>query len=212
MTRKIWGWPHRGAWVMGMALALAGLVAGGCDDSGGLFVVSLQPFYTKLDLEADPGLAGTWKDQEGDVSFTFEEGEKKEYTMVIKEREGGQETSGEFEARLMRLGGTWFIDLFPKNSSGGNEFYRSFFFRGHSIARVELGQDSMKMAFMNGNWLSARIAEKSVDTPNEKVDGSLLLTGTTEEVQELVYLHANDEGAFAEALSLERMPVEEEGQ
>jgi hypothetical protein len=209
---RIWGWPHRGGWVMGMVLALAGFAACGCDSGGSFFVVSLQPFYTKVDLEADTGLAGTWKDQEGDVSFTFEAGAEKEYTMVVKEREGGQETTGEFEAHLMRLGGTWFIDMFPKNSSGEDEFYRLHFFRGHSIARVELGQDSMKMAFMNGNWLSARIAENSIDTPHEKVEGSLLLTGTTEEVQELVFLHANDEGAFADALSLERTRMEEDGQ
>ncbi len=211
MIGKILGWPHRGEWVMGIALAMTGFAAAGCDDLGNSFVVSLQPFYTKLDLEADPGLAGTWKDQEGDVSFTFEEGAKKEYTMVVKEREGGQETSGEFEAHLMRLGGSWFIDLFPKNtSSRGDEFYRSLSFRGHSIARVELGQDSMKMAFMSGSWLSARIKEKSIDTPHEKADGSLLLTGTTEEVQELANLYANDEKAFAEPLTLERTRVEED--
>src|SRR5260370_29633973 len=101
---------------MVLAVAMTGFAAAGCDDLGNPFVVALQPFYTKLDLEADPGLAGTWKDQEGDVSFTFEEGAKKEYTMVVKEREGGQETSAEFEAHLMRLAGSGFIDLFPKNT------------------------------------------------------------------------------------------------
>jgi hypothetical protein len=146
------------------------------------------------------------------VSFTFQEGTEKEYTLVLKEREGGQETSSEFEAHLMRLGGSWFIDLFPKNNSGEDEFYRVHFFRGHSIARVELGQDSMQMSFLSASWLSARIDEKSIDTPHERADETLLLTGTTEEVQELAYLYANDEKAFAEPLSLERTRVEEDGQ
>src|SRR5207245_759536 len=84
-------------------MAVAGFVAAGCDDSGNPFVVSLRPFYTKVDLEADPGLTGSWRDKEGDVSFTFQEGEEKEYTLVVKEREGDQETSGEFEAHLLRL-------------------------------------------------------------------------------------------------------------
>ena len=60
-------------------------------------MVSLRPFYTRVDLEADPGLTGSWRDKEGDVSFTFQEGEEKEYTLVVKEREGDQETSGEFD-------------------------------------------------------------------------------------------------------------------
>jgi len=193
-----------------MALALAGFVAAGCDDSGNPFVVSLRPFYTRVDLEADPGLTGSWRDKEGDVSFTFQEGEEKEYTLVVKEREGDQETSGEFEAHLLRLGGSWFIDFFPKNNNGEDEFHRVHFFRGHSIARVELGQDSMQMAFLSASWLRARIDEKSIDTPHEKADGSLLLTGTTEEVQELANLYANDETAFADPLSLERTRVEED--
>lgn len=210
MTRQMRGWRRRGGWVFVVALALASFAADGCDDTGNPFVVSLHPFYTKLDLEADPGLTGSWKDKEGDVSFTFEEGTEKEYGLVVKEREGGQETSGEFEAHLMRLGGSWFIDFFPKNNNGEDEFHRVHFFRGHSIARVELGQNSMQMVFLSASWLRARIEEKSIDTPHEETDGSLLLTGTTEEVQELANLYANDEAAFADPLSLDRARVEED--
>ncbi len=212
MTRKMRRWPSHGGWAICVTLALVGFAAAGCDDSGNPFVVSLRPFYTKVDLEADPGLVGTWRDDEGYVSFTFQQGTEKEYTLVLKEREGGQETSSEFEVHLMRLGGSWFIDFFPKGNSGVDEFYRVHFFRGHSIARVELGQDSMQMSFLSASWLSARIHEKSIDTPHERADETLLLTGTTEEVQELAYLYANDEKAFAEPLSLERTRVEEDGQ
>ncbi len=212
MDRQMRRWPGPGKCLMGTALALAGFAAVGCDSGGNPFVMSLQPFYTKVDLEADPGLVGTWRDDEGYVSFTFQQGTEKEYTLVLKEREGGQETSSEFEVHLMRLGGSWFIDFFPKGNSGVDEFYRVHFFRGHSIARVELGQDSMQMSFLNASWLSARIYEKSIDTPHERADETLLLTGTTEEVQELAYLYANDEKAFAEPLSLERTRVEEDGQ
>jgi hypothetical protein len=212
MIGHIGRWPRKGSWLIGMALTLLGFSAAGCDDSGNPFVVSLQPFYTKVDLEADPGLPGIWKDEEGDVTFTFEAGAEKEYTVVVRERDGEQETSGEFEAHLMRLGGWWFIDFFPKNNSGEDTFHRIHFFRGHSIVRIELRQDSMQMAFLSASWLSARIEEKSIDTPHEKADGSLLLRGTTEEVQELAYLYGNDEKAFADPLSLERTRVEEDDQ
>lgn len=210
MTGQMWEWPRRGGWVLGMALTLAGFAAAGCEDSGNPFVVSLHPFYTKVDLEADQRLIGNWRDKEGDVSFTFEEGAEKEYALVVKEREGDHETSGEFEAHLMRIGGSWFIDFFPKNNNEEDVFHRVHFFRGHSIVRVELGQGSMQIAFLSARWLRARIEEKTVDTPYEKADGSLLLTGTTEEVQELANLYANDGTAFADPLSLERTRVEED--
>jgi hypothetical protein len=210
MFRKMWGRPRRSGWVFGLTLVMAGIAAAGCDDGGNPFVVSLSPFYSKTDLQTDLRLAGTWTDPEGDVSFTFEAGKEGEYTLIIKERAGGQETSGEFETHLLRLGGSWFIDFFPKNNSGEDEFHRVHFFRGHSIARVELGQDSMQMAFLSANWLRAQIDEKSIDTPYVTAEGSLLLTGTTEEVQELANLYANDEKAFAEPIGLERPRVEED--
>jgi len=39
-----------------------------------------------------------------------------------------------------------------------------------------------------------------------------MLTGTTEEVQELVFSHANDDGAFADSVLLEKQRIEKEEQ
>ena len=116
--------------------------------------------------------------------------------------------SGEFEAYLVRLGGTWFLDFFPKSISEGDEFYRIHFLRAHSIARIEIREDSVEMTFLSASWLKKKIEEKSVDTPHEMTDGSLLLTGTTGEVQELAFLFGNDDEAFSDPLTLERHVVE----
>ena len=209
MIRAVCAQLRKSRWAIGMALALVSVAAGGCDDTGNPFAISLQPFYTKMDLEADARLIGNWKDTDGDLSFTFEEGKEKEYALVVKEREGEQETSGEFEAHLMRLGGWWFIDFFPKYKSGESEFYQVHFLRGHSLARLALGQDTMQVAFLDSSWLRARIEEKSIDAQHERADETLLLTGTTEELQELAFLYANDDKAFAGPLSLERTQAEE---
>lgn len=209
MTKQQCRYSNRGKWAVAMALALASFIPAGCDDSGNPFAVSLQPFYTKADLETDPRLSGTWIDKEDEVTFTFEQGEENEYLVTVKERESGQEFSGEFEVHLMRLGVTWFLDFFPKGTGEGDEFYRIHFLRAHSIARVEISEDSIQMAFLSGSWLQKKIEGNTVDTPHEKADGSLLLTGTTAEVQKLAYLFGNDDEAFADPLSLERQRVEE---
>jgi len=212
MMKQTFACMRRGSWVFGMTLALVSLASAGCDDGGSVFAVSLQPFYTAADLVPDTRLTGTWNDKEGDVSFTFEPGTENEYKLVVTEKDGDKETSGEFEAHLIRLGGVTFLDFFPKSIQEGDAFYRIHFLRGHSIARVETGEDSMQVAFFSASWLAGKIEEKSIDTPHEKADGSLLLTGTVEEVQDLVFLHANDEGAFADPLTLERPQGEEKEQ
>lgn len=199
-------------WVIGAAVALVSLMAAGCDDGGGVFAVSLQPFYKAADLDSDARLSGSWGDKDGDVTFTFEAGKEKEYKLVVTEKDGDKVTSGEFESHLIRLGGESFLDFFPKSNEEGDAFYRIHFFRGHSIARIEIGEDSMQVAFLSASWLAARIEEKSIDTPHDKADGSLLLTGTVEEVRDLVFLHADDEGAFADSFTLERQQGEEKAQ
>jgi len=206
----------RRSWPLGVALAFGSIVATGCDSDGSLFTTSLQPFYTQLDLEADSRLNGLWSDKEGDVTFSFEErkekGKEKEYKLVVKEKDGEQEVSGEFEARVVRLGAFYFLDIYPQSSKEGNEFYRAHFIRAHTIARVEISQDSIQMAFLSARWLKAKMDEKSVDTPCVEVDDTLMLTGTTEEVQELVFSHANDDGAFADSVLLEKQRIEKEEQ
>ncbi|OLB30215.1 MAG: hypothetical protein DMG41_17775 [Acidobacteria bacterium] len=207
-----WRWTR----LLGAALALVSIVLTGCDSDGNPFVVSLQPLYTQLDLDADSRLNGTWSDEEGDVTFSFEQGKEKgkekEYKLVVKEKDGDKEVSGEFDARVVRLGVFWFLDIYPRSSKEGSDFYSVHFMRAHTIARLEIKQDSIQMAFLSASWLKAKIQEKSVDTPYVKADDALLLTGTTEEVQALVSCHANDDEAFADPLLLEKQRVEEEEQ
>ena len=210
--KRSWRW----SWPLGVALAFGSIVATGCDSDGSPFITSLQPFYTPLDLEADSRLNGIWSDKEGAVTFSFEErkeeGKEKEYKLVVKEKDGEQEVSGEFEAHVVRLGAFDFMDIYPQSSKEGNEFYRAHFTRAHTIARLEISQDSIQMAFLSARWLKAKMDEKSVDTPCVKVDDTLMLTGTTEEAQELVFSHANDDGAFADSLLLEKQRIEKEEQ
>jgi len=49
-----WRWTR----LLGAALALVSIVLTGCDSDGNPFVVSLQPLYTQLDLDADSRLNG----------------------------------------------------------------------------------------------------------------------------------------------------------
>jgi len=189
---------------LGFVAALGSLIIGGCG-----FALSLQPFYTPADLEVDHALSGAWTTNEGDITFSFEQGEGKEYRVVVKETDVGRETTSEFEAHLVRLGSCMFIDFLPGGGAGGSEFYQMHLFRAHSIARIELSKDTLRIAFFDAAWLQKKIDEKSVDVAHEKTNGTLLLTGTTEEVQDLVFLHSNDSEAFPEPITLIRPEVEQ---
>src|SRR5579863_6049992 len=125
--KKAWRWSP----LLVAVLAVASFVPAGCDSGGNPFVVSLQPFYTEIDLEADSRLNGTWSDKEGDVTFSFEQGtesgKEKEYKMVVTEKDGTRELSGEFDVRVLRLGSARFLDIYPNSNNEGSEFYRIHF-------------------------------------------------------------------------------------
>lgn len=200
--------PLTGVLYLAIVLAVGGLMMSGCDDGGG-FVLSLQPSYTPADLEPNPALLGAWTTTEGDATFNFEQDERQKYRVVVKEKDEGRESSAEFEAHLVRLGALWFIDFLPNGKAGGSEFYQMHLFRAHSIARIELSQDTLQMAFLDATWLEKKIDEKAVDISHQKINGTLLLTGATEEVQDLLFLHGNDDGAFPDPIALTRQETEQ---
>jgi len=63
--------------------------------------------------------------------------------------------------------------------------------------------------FFDATWLQKKIDEKSLDISYQKTDGMLLLTGTTEEVQDLLFRHGSDDGAFPEPITMARQGMEQ---
>jgi hypothetical protein len=190
---------------LGFALALSTLGMGACDDAGGSgFALSLKPFFTDADLESDPSLPGLWTDKEDDVTFTFEQQEGKEYKVVVKETEDGHTSSADFEGHLLRLGGYWFLDLIPKEGQAGGTFYQMHLLRAHSLARIDVTRDSMKMSFLEASWLQKKIGADTGDISYQKSDGTLLLTGPSDQVRDLAFQASHDDSGFSDAITLDR--------
>ena len=187
-----------------VALLFVGLLVSSCGDGGSPFVLSIHPLYTNLDLDFDPALLGKWVDNEGDITLVFEKSAEMEFKLTVVEREGQQESRAEFEAHLVRLGGADFLDIYPKSLEDGSEFQRAHFIPAHTIARLSVESDRVKIAFLSADWLTKRIEDKSVDTAHETVAGTVVLTCATDDLQHLVDLYANDGSAFPDPLDLQR--------
>jgi len=184
-------------------LTLCCATLGGCAGDGG-FALSLQPFFSKSDLENDPHLAGMWIDQEDDATFTFKEADDQLYTLTVDEKDDDRKSHVEFEAHLVRLGAHRYLDLFPRSASEGSAFFLIHLVPAHSLARVEISQDKLQLAFLDGAWLKKQIDDKTVDVACQKTAWAMLLTGTTDEVQDLILLHDYEEKIFTEPIPFER--------
>lgn len=205
MSSRGKGIPSRLMSIVSVAgILLIGLLASGCDDGGNPFALSIHPLYTKLDLDFNPVLLGSWVDAQGDASFLFEKSAGLEYKLTVVERDGQQESKGEFEAHLVRLGGADFLDIYPGSLEGGSQFYQAHLIPAHTIARLTIEPDKVSLAFLSADWLKKRIEDKSVDAAHENAAGTLILTCATDDLQHLVDLYANDGAAFPDPLDLQR--------
>ena len=199
---------HRAAMVL--ALGITAFVLAGCDEEDlALCVTAVRPFYTEQDLTTDAGLLGTW-DVEGEVRFTFTPAENNSYNVIVEEIENDKHATSRFEGHLFRLGADSFLDLFPASVPEGSEFYLLHLFRCHTVAKVDFRGDQLQMRFMNPTWFAEQIKASALTTPHATANDVLLLTGTTQEMQELLFLNANDDSAFGETLGFERARDEEE--
>jgi hypothetical protein len=178
----------------------------GCGDIDNPLVLSLQPLFTDQDVDFDPALVGTF--QEETLTFTFKKSGDTAYDLMLTEKEGEQETSGAFDAHLVRLGGFWFLDFYPANPdlSAAGDFYRFHLIRGHSIARIWIEGNVVRIALLDSEWVKKCIDEKRLDIKHEIFDDEILLTDTTLAFQDLASRNGNDEEAFAHILRLKRLP------
>jgi hypothetical protein len=182
----------------------------GCDSNeGNPLVPSLQPVYHDTDLNLDSGLLGTWLDEQDDVKLVFDSDEPQHgYKLVIADLENNQEMRGEFTAHLLRLKSDWLLDLYPNDLENGPDVFKSHFVKAHSFVRINRDGGKLHWTMLSSDWLEARLADKTVDTPHETFNGGVLLTGNIDELQELVYRYADDSDAFSIAADFVKAEVQ----
>jgi hypothetical protein len=162
---------------------------------------SLHPLYTDKDLFFDPALVGTWFGDggEGEGSWTFEKFGDKDYSLVVKE-EGDEQV--EFRVSLVSLENRIFLDLFPED--GVNDPYIPFYIPTHLFFRIWIEGDVLRIAMLDIEWFMKSIEENEISIRHEVLEGFIVLTASTEELQGLVLKYADDEQAFPDPTELYR--------
>lgn len=176
------------------ALALA-LTLAGC-------VPSLQPLYTEKDTVFDPALVGMWeKDKE---LWTLRAAAGGAYQLTVKPDSG---PPASFQAHLVQLDSSRFLDLYPDEPETGNDFYQFHLIRAHSISRLVLDGDTLRVAMLQDGWLKTMLAEGKLQIAHEFVgpDRDLLLTAPTPQLQALVRRYAGDVKAFSDPAEYRRV-------
>ncbi len=176
-------------------------------------VRSAQPLFTKKDLVFKGALIGTWTDKDGNDIWRFQKSQDSGYTLIYYQRKyskSNENQSGDtcrFEAHLIQLGQYYFLDLFPEEpgSKIKNDFYIFHLMRVHTFHRIWFDGDLLRTAMLNDDWLNNMLDKQNIDIAHEKVDGHIILTAPTKELQLLVLRYAEDNWAFPEPKEYHRL-------
>jgi len=161
----------------------------------GCYVQSIHPAYTDKTKAYDGALVGTWVSSEDDeYVFTMNDTTRGMYTLVSDQ--GGSEAR--FAAVLFQVGGAAFLDIYPDAPETENTFYMDHLLRVHNILKVEMEADTLWVQDFDAEWLHDAINKKQVRVPNVPLDGAILLTGTTNELQSFVTKYAKSREAYSE--------------
>lgn len=171
----------------GGLLTVLALLLPGC-------IPSLHPLYTKEDSVFEPQLLGPWVQDDGKNQWTFTKEGEKAYSVVYTE----DGNPAKFDGHLVKLGNALFLDLFPKDPPIKNHFYGMHLVPAHTFLKLTLHQDQLRMAAMNPDWLSKKMEAGEVTIKHEKIEGAVVLTASTGELQEFVGMYADDREAFGE--------------
>jgi len=161
---------------------------------------SLHPFFTDEDVVFNEALLGVWIGDSGKKCLFTRSGDN-HYELLYVEDE-----SARFEAQLIEIGGATFLDLYPNPPGKGNGLYSVNFVPAHTLARVTIGEDSISIAMMNGDWLKQLSDRNQLDLAHERLDDEMVaLTAPTRELRAFVLKHADSKEAFGEAEVFHRL-------
>jgi hypothetical protein len=199
---------------------LAGLL-GGC-----VPVMSLHPLFTEENLIFEEKLLGTWVDDPNSPKSTWEfqrvedsdqkEGElnppkkpEKAYKLILLNNEDN--TKGSFYAHLMKLENRLFLDVYPSRipcaEPDPNEDWllnTFFLIPGHSFVIIDSIEPRLKMRWTNQDELKKLLKEEPDAVKHELVEDGIILTASTEQLQQFVFKYADDERVFSEETILTR--------
>ncbi len=168
----------------------------------GCWVYTVQPLAAGDDeLIFDKALLGSWWQPEAGCTVTLSRFyEEKMYRLVYaapSRKTGGgclldAGRSAAFEARMVQLNGTRFMDLYPVDRE---KLHHDLSL--HSFYKIKTLGDTLTLVPMDFDWAKAQWQQSKLGISAREGDESLVLTGDTEELQKLVAEHSDDDEAFS---------------
>lgn len=174
-------------------------------------LTTLHPIFTEKDLVFKPELLGKWKTKKngestGSIEITAL---RDDHSIELPGNISALKNKGylitdlsseQHIAFLAQIGKHLYFDYYPvltEEEMKGDEFYFSHFTKMHTPYRVEIKNGEFELSQLESGYLKKLIEEKKIRIRHEvKSDGELLITASTEELQQYILKYGDDPGAL----------------
>jgi hypothetical protein len=166
---------------------------------------SVHPFFTEKDLTFDRALLGTWidpteKNARGGLvieEMSINGRPAYSFTMEVTDKPAMPKLTEGYDGSLFVLGGQKFLDVIESGLHSGDEAVTVLAMPAHMIAKVSLEGDSLKLSFLDDEWLKKNLEDGTIPLRHEIEADTPLLTAETADLQKFVLNHMADEKAFS---------------
>jgi len=200
---------------------LLAVLLGGC-----VPIMSLHPLFTEDKLVFEEKLLGTWLDDPNSPKSTWqfkrvEESAQKDgelnppkkpemaYKLILLNNEDN--TKGSLFAHLIKLEDRLFLDVYPSRlpcaQPDPNEDWllnAFFLIPGHSFMIIDSIEPQLKLRWTNQDEMKELLKEEPNVVKHELIEDSIILTASTEQLQNFVVKYADEERLFSEQVVLTR--------
>ena len=166
-------------------------------------ILALQPAYTEPSAVLVPMIEGRWLiDSSTQEVISFRKAGDNFYFLELEE-EG---RTSRFEGVFMNIGKDLILDIFPVVPDAiGGTFFRKHLLQAHSLYRVTLTEDSLRISGLDYGWFHSHVLEKSSTVPHTFSGTSPVLTMSTRDLREFIGRHAPEPGFFSDPHLLKRI-------
>lgn len=180
------------------------LLACGC-------VPSLHALYTEKEIVFDKTLLGTWKQDNGNSTWTFSKAKEKsnQYEVIVELKERDEQgklkmKQSRLVGTLVKLEGKLYLDLYPGKLKSGQfdetgSLYAYHLIPAHTFAKISFDKTDLTIQMMKPDWIEKHlkanpdsIRHTTLSIPHRRV----VLTAPTKDLQAFVRKHRNTQDAF----------------
>lgn len=132
------------------------------------------------------------------------ENENPVYLVVYEDLNDEQPDSAYFFGKFVQLDQNYYLDLYPFDVFDIG-FWSGHLFPVHTFSKVELNNDSLTINLFKDSWIEEQIRDNRVRIKHERIDDSVLITASTEELQKFIIKYGNMSEAFRDPITMNRI-------